>query len=41
MGYSKIRKVTDNITIPAYAGKFEFKHAKIITNAEATNALEN
>ena len=37
----EVKKVTDNITIPAYAGKFEFKHAKIITNAEASNALGN
>lgn len=37
----EVKKVTDNIIIPAYAGKIEFKHAKIITNAEATGALGN
>jgi uncharacterized protein YlxW (UPF0749 family) len=31
----ELKKVTDNIVIPAYAGKIEFKHAKIITNKEA------
>lgn len=32
----EIKKVTDNIVIPAYVGKIEFKHSKVITNAEAT-----
>ena len=31
----ELKKVTDDIVIPAYAGKIEFKHAKIITNKEA------
>ena len=31
----ELKKVADNIVIPAYAGKIEFKHAKIITNKEA------
>lgn len=37
----EVKKVTGNIVIPAFAGKIEFKHAKIITNAEATGALGN
>ena len=31
----EIKKVSKDLVIPAYMGKFEFKHGKIITNAEA------
>lgn len=31
----EIKKVNKGLVIPAYMGKFEFEHGKIITNAEA------
>ena len=35
----EIKKISEDIVIPAFAGKIEYKHAKIITNAEASDAL--
>ncbi len=37
----EVKKVTGKIIIPAYAGKIEFKHAEVITNAQATSELKN
>jgi len=37
----EIKKVNKGLIIPAYMGKFEFKHGKVITNAEAVEKNSN
>lgn len=35
----EVKKVEDSMVIPAFIGKIEYKYAKVITNAEASEAL--
>ncbi|MBE7028669.1 MAG: DUF881 domain-containing protein [Ruminococcaceae bacterium] len=35
----EIKKVESDMVVPAYVGKIEYKHSKIITNAKANEAL--